>query len=74
MLMNFLLVWGIKFQSYKNQKMILENNNTKQSQYFIKVPNRKATIYIIILVLLFLLFIPFIDGKHNCLHAKSRYK
>ena len=34
--MNFLLVWGIKFQSYKSQKMILENNNTKQLQYFIK--------------------------------------
>ena len=49
--MNFLLVWG--FQSYQSQKMILENNNSKQSQYFIKVPNRKATIYIIILVLFF---------------------
>ena len=74
MLMNFLLEWGIKFQSYKSQKMILENNNTKQSQYFIKVPNRKATIYIRILVVFFLLLIPFLGGKHNCLHAKSRYK
>ena len=63
---NFLLsVWGIKFQSYKCQKMILENNNTKQSQYFIKVPNRKATIYIIILVLLFLLFIPYLSLAGN---------
>ena len=34
--MSLLLIWGIKFQSYKSQKMILENNNTKQSQYFIK--------------------------------------
>ena len=34
--MNFLFVWGIKFQSYKSEKMILENNNTKQSQYFKK--------------------------------------
>ena len=34
--MNFLSVWRIKFQSYKSQKIILENNNTKQSQYFIK--------------------------------------
>ena len=25
-------------------------------------------------VLSFLLFIPFSSGKHNCLHAKSRYK
>ena len=41
--------------------MILENNKTKQSQYFIKVPNRKATMYIIILVLLFLLFLPFLE-------------
>ena len=38
------------------------------------VQNRKATIYIIITVLLFLLFLPFFGGKHNCLHAKSRYK
>ena len=51
--------------------MILENNNTKQSQYFIKVPNRKATISIKILVLLFLLFIPFLGRKHNCLHANQ---
>ena len=35
---------------------------------------RKATIYIILTVLLFLKFIPFLGGKHNCLHAKSRYK
>ena len=35
--------------------MILENNNTKQSQYFIKVPNRKATISLKIFVLLLLL-------------------
>ena len=25
-------------------------------------------------VLSFLLFIPFPGGKHNCVHAKSRYK
>ena len=34
--MNLLSIWGIKFQSYKSQEMILENNNTKQSQFFIK--------------------------------------
>ena len=42
MLMNFLLVWRIKFQSYKSQKMILENNNTKQSQYFYKSTKPKG--------------------------------
>ena len=35
---------------------------------------QKATNYIILIVLLLLLFIPFLGGKHNCLHAKSRYK
>ena len=70
--MNFLFVWGIKCQSYKSQKMILENNITKQSQYFIKVPNRKATIYIIILVHLFRLIISFLGGKHNGSHTPDQ--
>ena len=38
------------------------------------VQYRTVTIYIILIVLLFLQFIPFLGGKHNCLHAKSRYK
>ena len=35
----------------------------QQSQYFTKVQYRKATIYIILIVLLFLLSIPFLGGK-----------
>ena len=35
---------------------------------------RKAIIYIKMTVLFFLLFMPFLGGKHNCLHAKSWYK
>ena len=38
------------------------------------VQYRKATILILNLVLSFLLYIPFLRGKGNCLHAKSRYK
>ena len=46
------------------------------SQMFLKenLQNRKATIYIKINVLSFLRFIPFLGGKHNCLHARARYK
>ena len=38
------------------------------------VQYRKATIYITIIVLLFLLFLTFLGGKHNCLHARLKYK
>ena len=51
------------------------SKNYKQSNDFYRmVQYRKATIYIILTVLLFLLFIPFFGGKHNCLHARPRYK
>ena len=32
--MNLLLIWGIKLQSYKSQKMILENINTKSYNFY----------------------------------------
>ena len=60
---DLLLLWGKRVSINTNSQVILST-----------VQYRKATIYILMTVLLFLLFIPFLGGKHNCLHAKSRYK
>ena len=66
---------GIKFQQYKqSKKVIFRELSYSKSQYFIKLQYRTVTIYIKIFVLLVLLFIRFLGGKHNCLHARSRYK
>ena len=46
-----------------------EINNTGYYHQYTKNNNNTC-----VFVLSFLLFIPFLGGKHNCLHAKSRYK
>ena len=67
---------GIKFQQYKHSKKLVVKRVTilKVAIFYKKVQYRTATIYIITIVLLVLLFIPFLGGKQNCLHARSRYK
>ena len=59
---NFSLLWGKRFQK-------IENTLISKSVHY-----SKATNYIIFILLSFLLFIPFLDEKQNCLHAKLRYK
>ena len=56
---------GIKFQQFKQSKKVILRRVT-----LLKV----AIVFFIIIVLSFLLFIPFLGGKHICLHARSRYK
>ena len=48
-------------------------NEYKQLMISNPVQYRKVTIYIILILLSFFLLIPFLGGKRNCLHAKSRY-
>ena len=60
--------------NYTEVSVDFHKSNNQTVAIFIKLQFRKATIYIIIIVLSFLLFIPFLGGKHNCLHARSRYK
>ena len=54
----------IKFKQFKQSKQVI----FRELQY------SKSQFFIIIIVLSLLLFIPFHGGKHNCLHARLRYK
>ena len=72
------LNWSYFFSYQKCYSPFIMNDKgfikCKQLKISNSVQYRKATTYITSMVLSFLLFVPFLGGKHNCLHAKSRYK